>query len=131
MKTALLFWDDMLLPKQESTIDRFFTRGEQNNIDINFISQSYFHLQKNPFRNSSNINILYKQTLWDILILLPDIAGLDMNVEEWKQLCRKVWEIDYDSLQIDRFAKNGDGRYTIRNFNEKTYMECTPATKLF
>ena len=28
-----------------------------------------------------------------------------MKVEEWKQLCRKAWENDYDYLQIDRFAK--------------------------
>ena len=28
-----------------------------------------------------------------------------MNIEEWKQLCRKAWENDYDYLLIDRFAK--------------------------
>ena len=43
-----------------------------------------------------------------------------MNLEEWKQLCRKAWENDYDYLQIDRFAKIGQGRYTIRNCNKNT-----------
>ena len=38
-----------------------------------------------------------------------------MNLEEWKPLCRKAWENDYEYSEIDRFAKIGDGRYTIRN----------------
>ena len=54
-----------------------------------------------------------------------------MNLGEWKELCRKAWESDYDFLQIDRFAKTGNGRYTIRNCNKKNYIECTPETKLF
>ena len=54
-----------------------------------------------------------------------------MNLEEWKQLCRKALENDYDYLQIDRFAKIGNGRYTIRNCNKNKYIECTPETKPF
>ena len=38
-----------------------------------------------------------------------------MNLDEWKQLCRKPWEEYYDYLQINRFAKLGGGRFTIRN----------------
>ena len=74
-----------------------------------YISQSHFHLPKSTTRNNSNIIILFKQTLRDIL-LFHDKAGLDMNLEEWKQLCRKAWEIDYEFLQIDRFAKIVEGR---------------------
>ena len=54
-----------------------------------------------------------------------------MNLKEWKMLCRKSWEIDYDYLQIDRFAKIGEGRYTVRNCNKSTYIECTPPRKAF
>ena len=63
--------------------------------------------------------------------MFHDIAGLDMNLEEWKQLCRKAWEIDYDYLQTHRFAKIGKGRYTYRDCNKMTYTECTPETKHF
>ena len=52
-----------------------------------------------------------------------------MNLEEWKQLCRSAWQSCYDYLQIDRFAKIGHGRYTIRNCNKNTYLEATPETK--
>ena len=54
-----------------------------------------------------------------------------MNLEEWKVLSGKAWENDYDYLQIDRFAKIGEGRYTIRKCNKTTYKECTPQTKPF
>ena len=128
---SVVVFDDMLLSKQENNIDLFFTRGRHNKIDIFYISQSYFHLPKNTIRNNSNMIILFKQTLRDIILLFHDIAGLDMNLDEWKQLCRKAWENDYDYLQIDRFAKIGKGRYTIRNCNKTTYIECTPETKPF
>ena len=114
-ENSFVVFDDTLLSKQESNIDLFITRGLHNNIDFYYISQSCFHLPKNTIRNNSNIIILYKQFLGDIMLLFHDIVGLDKNLEEWKQLCRTAWEIDYDYLQIDRFAKMGKGRYTIRN----------------
>ena len=47
-----------------------------------------------------------------------------MGLKEWKQLCRKAWEKEYDYLQTDRFAKIGEGsRYTIRNCKKTIYIE--------
>ena len=54
-----------------------------------------------------------------------------MSLEEWKKLCRKAWEIDYDYLQIDSFVKIEHGRYTIRNCENNTFIECIPDTKTF
>ena len=54
-----------------------------------------------------------------------------MNLHEWKQLCRKAWENDCDYLQIDRFARIGEGRYTNRNCNKTAYIEATSETLLF
>ena len=130
-ENSVVVFDDVLLSKQESNNDLFSTRGRHKNIDIYYISQSYFHPSKNTIRINSNIINLFKQTLRDIILLFHDIAGLDMIKKEWKQLCRKAWENDYDYLQIDRFAKIGNGRYTIRNCNKTTYTECTPETKPF
>ena len=53
-----------------------------------------------------------------------------MNINEWKQLRHRAWD-DYECLPIDRFAKIGQGRYTLRNCNKTTYIECTPETKPF
>ena len=46
-ENSTVVFDNMLLSKQESNIDLFFTRGRHSNIDIYYISQSYFHLPKN------------------------------------------------------------------------------------
>ena len=70
----------MLLPKQESNVDPFFTRSRHKSIDIYYISQSYFHLNKNTIRKNSNIITSFKQTLRDIILLFHDIAGLDMDL---------------------------------------------------
>ena len=130
-ENSTVVFDDMLLSKQESNTDLFLTRGRHNNIDTYYISQSCFHLSKNTIRNVSNIIVLFKQTLRDIILLFHDIARLDMNLEEWKQLCRKAWENDYDYLQIDSVAKIRESRYTIRICNKTTYTECKPETKPF
>ena len=83
---SIVVFDDMLLSKEENNIDLFSTRGRHSKIDIYYICQSYFHLPKNTFRNNSNIIILFKQTLRDIILLFHNIAGLDMNLEERKKL---------------------------------------------
>ena len=128
-ENSVVVFYDIILSKQESNIDLCFTRGRHNNIDTYYISQSYFHLPKKTIRNNSKINILFRQTLRVIILLFHDIAGLYMILEEWKQLCRKAWENDYEYLQINRYAKIGEGRYTIRNCNKTTYTDCTPETK--
>ena len=73
----------MLSSKKQSHIDLFFTRGLHNNTDKNYIFQRYFHLSKNTLRENSNTNILFKQNLRVIKLLLHDIAELDMNQEKW------------------------------------------------
>ena len=107
-ENSTVVFADRLLSKQASNIDLFFKRGRHSNFDICNITQSNFHLPKNPTRNTSNIIILFKQFLRDIILLSDDIAGLDMNLQEWKSLFRKAWENDYDCLQIDIFAKIGE-----------------------
>ena len=119
----------MILSKQESNIDLFFTRGRHINIDLYYISQSYFHLPKKTIPHNSNIIHLFEQALRDIILLIHEIAGLDMNLEKWKQLFRKAWENEYDYFQINRFAKIRKDRYTIRNCNRNTYKKAIPETK--
>ena len=98
----------MLLSKRESNIDLFFARGRHSNIDLHYVSQSYFHLPKNTILNNSNMNFFKKKKTnskryYTIIPCHSRIRFLDL--EEWKQLCRNTWENDYEYLQIDRFAK--------------------------
>ena len=62
---SIVVFDDMLLSKQESNIDLFFTRGRHSNIDLYFISQSYFHLPRNNIHKFS-ITIIFLNKLYEM-----------------------------------------------------------------
>ena len=54
-----------------------------------------------------------------------------MSIQDWKPLLRKAWGNEYDYLQIYRFAKKGESRYTYKNSNKTNYKGCTPETAPF
>ena len=54
-----------------------------------------------------------------------------MNLQDWKRLCRKAWENDFDYLQEHRFEKKLEGRYNIGKCNTATDLERTTGTKHF
>ena len=88
-------------------------------------------MPKRTIRNNSNKIILFNQTLKDIEHIYRDVAGYDMNYDEFKDLCRKSREEDYNYLYIDRSKKRDQGKYCICNESKKTYIEATPQTKHF
>ena len=88
-------------------------------------------MPKRTKRNNSNKIILFNQTLKDIEHIYRDAAGYDMNYDEFKNLCRKSWEEDYNYLYIDSSKKRDQGKYCICNESKKTYIEATPQTEPF
>ena len=97
-ENGIIVFDDVLGSSNSRFIDQFFIRGRHNNLDIYYLSQSYFDLPKRTIRNNSNKIILVNQTLKDIELIYRDVAGYDMNYDEFKDLCRKSWEEDYNYL---------------------------------
>ena len=130
-ENGIIVFDDILGSSNSRFIDQFFIRGRHNNLDNFYLSQSYFDLPKRTIRNNSNKIILFNQTLKDIEHIYRDVAGYDMNYDEFKDLCRKSWEEDYNYLYIDRFKKRDRGKYCICNESKKTYIEAIPETKPF
>ena len=65
-KGSVVIFDDMLGAKNSSQIDEFFTRGRHEDLDVSYISQSYFALPRQSIRNNSDRLILFKQTLRDL-----------------------------------------------------------------
>ena len=130
-ENGIIVFDDNLGSSNSRFIDQFFIRGRHNNLYIYYLSQSYFDLPKRTIRNNSNKIILFNETLKDIEHIYRDVAGYDMNYDEFKELCRKSWEEDYNYLYIDRSKKRDRGKYCICNESKKTYIEATPQTKPF
>ena len=82
------------VPSNSRDLDQFFIKGRHNNLDIYYLSQSYFDLPKRTIRNNSNKFISFYQTLIDIKNICRDVAFYGRNYDELKELCRKAWEGD-------------------------------------
>ena len=130
-ENGIIVFADVLGSTNSRFIHQFFIRGRHNNLDIYYLSQSYFDLPKRTIRNNSNKIILFNQTLKDIEHIYRDVAGYDMNYDEFKELCRKSWDEDYNYLCIDRSKKRDRGKYCSCNESKNTYLEATPQTKPF
>ena len=76
-QNCCVVFDDMLDTSQKLT-DPFFTRGRHNDLDVYYLSQSYFDLPKRTIRNNSNNIILFQQTLKDVQHIYTDIADFDV-----------------------------------------------------
>ena len=121
----------MLGAKNSSQIDEFFTRGRHEDLDVYYISQSYFALPRQSIRNNSDRLILFKQTSRDVQSMYCDIGACDMKYDEFKEMCHKAWSEIINYLCIDMTKNKNEGKY--RNFNESksTYIECFCETEAF
>ena len=89
-KGSVVIFDDMLGSKNCSQIDEFFTRGRHEDLNVYYISQSYFALPRQSIRNNSDRLILFKQTLRDVQSMYYDIGAYDMKYDEFKEMCHKA-----------------------------------------
>jgi len=91
---AIIVFEDFLGSTNSRCIYQCSIKGRHNNLNIYYLSQSYFDLLKRTIQNNSNKIILFNQSLRDIENIYRDVAGYDMSYDEFKYLCRKSWEVD-------------------------------------
>ena len=115
-KGSVAISDDMLGARNSSQIAEFFTRGRHEDLDVYYISQSYFASPRQSIRNNSDRLILFKQTLRDFQSIYQDIRAFDMIYEEFKEMCRVAWGEKLNYLCIDMTKNKNEGKYPI--FNE-------------
>ena len=105
---------DAVLDSNQKPIDPVFTRGKHNDLDVYYLSQSYFDLPKRT--NRSIFFNFFQQTLKDIEPIYSDIAGFDMSHDEFTSLCREAWREKYNYSLLNRLEdKNGETKYRICN----------------
>ena len=130
-KGSVVIFDDMLGAKNSSQIDEFFTRGRHEDLNVYYISQSYFGLPRQSIRNNSDRLILFKQTLRDVQSMYYDIGAYDMNYDEFKQMFHKAWDEKYNYLCIDMTKNKNEGKYRIFDESKTTYIDCIPESEPF
>ena len=126
----------MLGAKNCSQIDEFLTRGRHEDLNVYYISQSYFTLPIQSIRNISDRLILFKRTRRDVKSVYHDNGAFDMVNDEFKEMCRDAWSekfnykttnfepIDNEDVIIkaylDEKLKKIDGHFSYieKDFNE-------------
>ena len=130
-KGSVVIFDDMLGAKNSSQKDELFTRGGHEDLDVYYISQSYFALPRQSIRNNSDRLILFKQTLRDVQSMYYDIGAYDMKYDEFKEMCHKAGDERFNYLCIDMTKNKNEGKYRIFNESKTTYIDCIPETNPF
>ena len=130
-KGSVVIFDDMLGAKNCSQIDEFFTRGRHEDLDVYYISQSYFALTRQSIRNNSDQLILFKQTLRDVQSMYYDIGAYDRKYDEFKEMCHKAWDDRFNYLCIDMTKNKNEGKYRVFNESKTIYIDCIPETEPF
>ena len=121
----------MLGAKNKSQIDEFFTRGRHVDLNVYYISQSYFALPRQSIRNNSDRLIMFKQTFRDVQSMYDGIGVFDMIYDEFKEMCRVAWSEKFNYLCIDMTKIKIEGECRIFNESKTTYIDCIPEFEPF
>ena len=88
-ENAIKVFEDILGSSNSRLVDQYFIRGRHNDLDIFYLSQSYFDFPKRTIANNCNKKILFNQTLKDIEHIHRDLSGYDVSYDEFKGICTK------------------------------------------
>ena len=116
----LLILDDIMTGPQSKAED-YYTRGRHNNVDVFYISQSYFRLPRQTIRENSNFLILFPQDEKNLRHIYEDRCSSDSNdlsYELFKRFCTNVWnEKPFNFVTIDSTREQNSGKYR-KNLDE-------------
>ena len=83
----LLVLDDIMLGPQNS-VEQYFTRGRHNNVDVIYITQSYFRLPRQTIRENANLFLLYPQDGKNLSHIYQDLcSGDDLSFKMFSLMC--------------------------------------------
>ena len=119
-KGSIVIFDDLLGAQNSSQINNLYTRGRHEDIEVYYISQSYFAIPRQSIRNNCDRLILFKQTLRHVQSMYQDIGAFDKKYDELKEMCRVAWSEKYNYLCIDMTKNKNEGKYRIFNENKNT-----------
>ena len=130
-KDSVVIFDDMLGARHCSQLGEFFTRGRHEDLDVFYISQSYFALPRQSIRNNSDRLILFAQALRDVQSMYYDIGAYVMKYVEFKVMCHKAWSERFNYLCIDMTKKKNQGKYRILMKTKPHTLNALAKLKLF
>ena len=117
---TLIFLDDSAYEKEQSNIEKLFFKGRHANINVIYITQSYYRLPKQSIRDNANLLFLFKVKGTDKIHIFNDWVSGDMTSDEFNKFYSSVCNPKFgfmtisldDDLDCGRFRKSLDMFYT-------------------
>lgn len=97
----VIVFDDVMTDKKQTPAENYYTRGRSANCDCIYLSQNYTHLPLHTIRSNSNFMIFFKSSPLVVEQIHRNFSSVDMNIDEWKQLCKDAWSKKYGYIVID------------------------------
>jgi len=109
-KKNLMIFDDLQLEKQNKC-EMYYIRGRHSNVDCFYLAQNYFKLPRQTIRENANFICLFKQDSKNLDHIYNDHVSVDMHKDEFRKLCKTVWEQPHGFLVIDLSSEKYNGKY--------------------
>jgi len=109
-KKNLMVFDDLLVERQNKC-EAYYTRGRHSNVDCFYLAQNYFRLPRQTIRENARFIYLFRQDLKNINHIYNDHVSCDLSKEEFRNLCKTVWENPPGFVVIDLSSKMNAGKY--------------------
>jgi hypothetical protein len=100
-KKNLIIFDDCVNEKNQDIMKMYYTRGRHSNCNSIYLSQSYFHLDRQSIRNNTNFFIFFKLPTRDRGLFYTDIISTEMDLENFKNLTDKIWKKPHSYVAIN------------------------------
>ena len=118
-KKNVLVLDDVMLGPQNK-VEAYFTRGRHNNVDVIYITQSYFRLPRQTIRENANMFIFFKQDRKNLMHIFNDhCAGDGIPFELFCRFCNQVWgegKHNFVTIDLTRPVELGKYRSGLNDF---------------
>ena len=113
----LLVLDDIMLGPQNK-VEAYFTRGRHSNVDVIYITQSYFRLPRQTIRENGNLFMFFPQDRKNLIHIFNDhCAGDGIQFESFSNFCNDAWrESPHNFVTIDLSRTIDTGKYR-KNLN--------------
>ena len=119
LQRNLLVLDDVMLGPQNK-VEAYFTRGRHNNIDVIYITQSYFRLPRQTIRENGNLFMFFLQDRKNLVHIFNDhCAGDGIPFDIFCKFCNDVWRDDkhnFITIDLSRSVNNGKYRRNLTDF---------------
>jgi energy-coupling factor transporter ATP-binding protein EcfA2 len=101
-KKHLVIFDDIITLPNQSAVESYFVFGRHNNVNVIYLSQSYFDLGR-IIRLNSNFLILFKLSQRNLTdVCNSAVSNFMDNKKKFNQLALNAWSKKYGYIVIDK-----------------------------